>query len=141
MAAALPEPCPCAHARSVLRMDGERRQLRSTGDRRAQPSQLAVVSQLTEPCKPWNSPLNSQQPCMPQIFTQTATGAELYLALPLTDIRQSLVVITINAASLTLVTNESPARITSAEAGASPRPRQSYLVSSQLISQVLMCMG
>ena len=53
-----------------------------------------------------------------QIFTQAATGAELYLALPLTDIRNSLVVVTVNAASLTLVTNESPARITSAEAGA-----------------------
>ena len=56
---------------------------------------------------------------MPQIFTQAATGTQLYLALPLTDIRNSLVVITVNAASLTLVTNESPARITSAEAGAS----------------------
>ena len=54
-----------------------------------------------------------------QIFTQAATGAELYLALPLTDIRNSLVVVTVNAASLTLVMNESPARITSAEAGTS----------------------
>ena len=52
-----------------------------------------------------------------QIFTEATTGDELYLALPLTDIQNSLVVVTVNAASLTLVTNDSPARITSAEAG------------------------
>jgi hypothetical protein len=57
---------------------------------------------------------------MLQIFTKAMTGDELYLALPLTDIQNSLVVVTVNAASLTLVTNDSPARITSAEAGVPP---------------------
>ena len=51
-----------------------------------------------------------------QVFTEATTGSQLYLALPLTDIQNSLVVVTVNAASLTLVTDDSPARITSAEA-------------------------
>ena len=52
----------------------------------------------------------------------TAASGSLYFGLPVTSLLNSLVTLTLSAASLTLVQNVAPGKIVSAQASLSPKP-------------------